>query len=196
MSRGGRMSKLRIRLGFVARLVIGASITAGSCVSSQSPALAGEAFVNLRRTRPETQVPFPEIRDWKSLRITLGRRQCLGTCPAYDVEIDGDGSVTFTGYQFVAVKGIQKYRIPIEKVRELVERFRQAKYFWTFDDYAAPVTDFPAFQTSISFDGRTKRVGDYDGEYVGMPAEISRLEDAIDETAGTDRWIKAGGVKP
>jgi hypothetical protein len=45
--------------------------------------------------------------------------------------------------------------------------------------------------TSISIDGRTKRVEDYAGAGEGMPAVISDLEKEVDKFARTERWIKA-----
>ena len=37
--------------------------------------------------------------------ITYERGGCLGTCPAYKVEIHGDGSVSFEGEAHTAKKG-------------------------------------------------------------------------------------------
>jgi hypothetical protein len=42
----------------------------------------------------------------------------------------------------------------------------------------------------LSVGGRTKTVTDYVGEQVGMPVVITDLENAVDEAAGTERWIK------
>jgi hypothetical protein len=33
---------------------------------------------------------------------------------------------------------------------------------------------------------------DYVGTWVGMPQSVSELEDVVDETAGTDRWVSGG----
>src|SRR6185312_2245551 len=42
----------------------------------------------------------------------------------------------------------------------------------------------------ISVDGKEKQVEDYVGSWVGMPAIISDLEDAVDKVARTDRWLQ------
>lgn len=139
--------------------------------------------------RPVQKVSFPDIKDWSSLHITLTRGMCLGRCPAYSVEIDGDGTVTYQGDDYVLVKGKQLAHISAQAVRDLFELFRAADYFSSLDSYTAPVTDFPSFSTSIEFDGHKKSVTDYVGRAVGMPKELIALEDAIDKTAGTDRWI-------
>ncbi|GEM_PF-2451728 len=140
--------------------------------------------------RPAARVPFPAIADWSSLRITLVRSVCFGACPAYTVEIDGDGTVRYHGERYVAVTGNRTDRIDAAKVRALFDRFRRADYFWTFDHYRAQVTDLPQFTTSISFDGHSKSVSDYAGRWIGMPEDVYDLEGAIDEAAGTGKWVK------
>lgn len=79
--------------------------------------------------RPATYVPMPEIRNWNSLRIKLTRTWCEGTCPAYSVEIAGDGSVTYIGNGFVAVVGSRHATIPADRVRVLYKQFRDAEFF-------------------------------------------------------------------
>lgn len=139
--------------------------------------------------RPAVKVPFPQIRDWSSLRIRLERTTCYGWCPAYSVEIDGNGSVSWFGWHFVEAKGSRTSRVPQEKVRALYDAFVKADFFWTLDEYVAPITDLPTSTVTISFDGKQKMVVDYAGGHVGMPKVIDDLEDAIDALAGTKEWI-------
>jgi hypothetical protein len=56
-------------------------------------------------------------------------------------------------------------------------------------EYRESATDNPTYILSISIDGHTKKVVDYIGVSVGMPAVITDLEDAVDTLARTDRWI-------
>jgi len=139
--------------------------------------------------RPKMKVPFPLISDWSSLRITLERTPCYGTCPGYSVEIAGDGTVTYMGQHFVAEKGVRTARIPQSAVRALYEAFVKADFFWSLDEYSAPITDLPTKIVTISFDGHSKSVLDYAGERQGMPKAIADLEEAIDAAAGTAKWI-------
>ena len=140
--------------------------------------------------RPLKHVAFPPIRDWSSLRITLHRSGCFGRCPAYGVEIHGDGTVIYKGERFVAVTGEQTAKIPESKVRALFALFRKGNYFWLHDRYAARVTDLPTFVTSISYDGHSKQVGDYAGHWIGMPDIVNQIELAIDDAADTEQWTK------
>lgn len=138
----------------------------------------------------ETYVPFPEIKDWSSLRIKLKRTACFGSCPDYSVEVRGDGEVTFQGRSHVLIPGDHRGKISKQSLQELFETFRQANYFSIRDEYAAMITDNPSYTTSIEFDGHSKSVHDYVGLQVGMPEAVKNVEDAIDRLAGTAKWIK------
>lgn len=148
---------------------------------------------------PEIHVTFPEIQDWNSLRMTLRRSACFGSCPIYSVEISGDGSVVFKGTGHVLATGEQYSQISHDAVVQIFEAFRQADYFSLENKYADPVTDNPTYITSISFDGHSKTVEDYVGEYAGMPHAVVELEMTIDRLTGTEQWISGSvqtGKKP
>lgn len=136
------------------------------------------------------RVPFPQIHDWNSIKIVLSRMGCYGTCPSYSVEVHGDGTVLYSGARFVAIKGSHHHSISSDVVSQMVEAFRAADYFSLKDKYIFGPPDLPTYKTSISFDGRTKEVTDYDGEEGGMPKSVSDLEDTIDHLSGVERWTK------
>jgi hypothetical protein len=136
------------------------------------------------------KVPFLEIKDWNSLRIKLERTVCYGTCPAYSIEIRGDGSVTFIGGSFTAITGTHHEQIPKNVVIDLVNHFRAADYFSLKDRYHWNVTDNPTYTTSIEFDGHKKEVIDYVGLEDGMPEVVEALENSIDEAVGVEKWLK------
>jgi len=138
--------------------------------------------------RPPTPVPFPEIADWKSLKLSLSRDLCLGSCPAYKLEVYGDGSVSYSGQAYVKYCGEYRGRISLGAVREIVSYFRAADYFWLYPDYTFGITDQPTFKTSIAFDGKHMSVNDYIGYQVGMPVSVIDVEDAIDRLAGPETW--------
>jgi hypothetical protein len=140
-------------------------------------------------SRPDQKVAFPAIKDFSTLRIGLTRTACYGWCPVYRLEIAGDGTVTWFGERFVEAKGARSVKISVEKVRALYDAFAKADFFWTFDDYRAPITDLPTQIISISFDGHAKTLEDYAGGRVGMPKAIDDLEAAVDEAAGAKAWI-------
>ncbi len=137
------------------------------------------------------KVPFPEIKDRNSLRISLQRSGCyFGTCPGYTVEVMGDGEVEFTGRSNALVMGQHRSQISMEAVESLLTAFRQADYFSALNSYRARVTDQPTFTTTIEFDGLKKSVTDYVGALAGMPAVLHNLESTIDSIVGTEKWLK------
>lgn len=130
-----------------------------------------------------TKELFPDVKDWNSLRFTLDRPPwyCEG-CPAFRLEVRGDGTVIFEGENEVIPV---KYRGKISKqqVGRLLEMFRQADYFSLKDKYAMPATDLEEIRTSLTIDGKTKKVIDYGGLEVGMPEVVEEVEIAMDKAA-------------
>lgn len=123
-----------------------------------------------------------------SVRIVLERSLCLGSCPAYRVEIRGDGSGLYTGEAHVLVAGNHRFRIPPETVMCLLEDFRAADFWSLAPNYVAPITDSPLHKLTLIIGGQRKVVNDYVGTAVGMPAVVIGLETAIDQ-ASADRFV-------
>lgn len=140
--------------------------------------------------KPTQHVPFPKVKDWKTVKITLARTGCFGTCPSYKVEVHGDGTVLYEGRGYVAFTGTHRGLVPQSNVIELVKLFEKADYYSLRDEYQASVTDNPAQTTSISIDGRQKQVVDYVGLSAGMPLAVAQLELAIDRLSGSERWTR------
>ena len=139
--------------------------------------------------RPEGYRPFPDIKNWDSLRITLQRTACRGSCPAYTLTAFGDGSVLYHGDNEWADSSERGHRghISPDVVQQLVRLFRSADYFNLFDRYGRAY-DAPDFITSISFDGNSKSVVDEVGSDDGMPDIVRWLENEIDRLAGSKVW--------
>jgi ankyrin repeat protein len=139
---------------------------------------------------PKMHLPFPHISSSAGLVMRLSRSGCYGTCPAYSVEIHGDGTVLYKGDAYVVVIGEHRDQVSAEQVSEIVEAFRKADYFSLKDDYSYSVTDCPTYVTSFQVDQVSKTVTDYVGEEAGMPESVANLERTIDRVAGTLKWIK------
>jgi Domain of unknown function (DUF6438) len=135
---------------------------------------------------------FPLLTEPTDFSIKLARSGCYGTCPSYSVVIHGDGKIEFHGRQYIAIPGDHQARIPPEAAARLLERFRAAGFFEFKDKYVASVTDNPTYCLELAIGAKRKTIIDYVGTWVGMPSLVSELEDAVDETAGTDRWVSAG----
>ncbi|SPE32868.1 exported hypothetical protein [Acidobacteriia bacterium SbA2] len=135
---------------------------------------------------------FPTPVERTGFSIQLSRSGCYGSCPSYSVIVHGDGKVDFDGKSFVAIPGDHEARIEPEAAARLLERFRTADFFGLKDEYRAGVTDNPTYCLQLAIGPRKKTIIDYVGSWVGMPESVSELEDAVDETAGTDRWVSGG----
>jgi hypothetical protein len=106
------------------------------------------------------------------------------------VELRGTGEVTFKGEGFVTFAGDHSTRVSPQVIECLLQDFRMAD-FWSLDpEYVANVTDLPTFKVSLTVGGKTKVLTDYAGQSVGMPPAVTALEEAIDQAAGTDSWIR------
>ena len=106
--------------------------------------------------------------------------------------VHGDGKIEFHGKSFVAIPGDHEARIEPDAAARLLERFRAADFFELKDKYRASVTDNPTYCLELIIGGKEKTVVDYVGNWVGMPESVTELEDAVDETAGTGRWVSGG----
>jgi hypothetical protein len=121
------------------------------------------------------------------VRITLTRGGCLGSCPVYMVVVRGDGSVRYEGKSFVHIRGVRTKRISRDTVRRLVKEFTNSNFFGLGVDYPIFV-DAPMVTVSFCLNGRCKEVK----EGCACPAEVVNLEQAVDRTAGTKRWVHTG----
>lgn len=137
---------------------------------------------------PKVHVPAPRVRKDSNVVITLRRTGCFGSCPSYTVSVSTSG-IEFDGGGFVTAKGKHKATADPSAVRELAKTFIADDFYSMDPMYRANVTDCPTYVLTISVDGRTQRVVDYMGTWVGMPEVISDLEDEVDSFAQTKRWI-------
>lgn len=137
---------------------------------------------------PKHHVAPPDLRPDSNVMFTLERTGCYGMCPSYTVTVDRGGAA-FDGRSFVVASGRHADRVDGDEIRKLAKRFVSADFYSMDSSYRAKVTDNPTYVLSIAIDGRTKEVEDYVGSWVGMPAIITDLEDAVDTLGRTDRWI-------
>jgi hypothetical protein len=127
--------------------------------------------------------------------VTLERTPCFGTCPVYTVAISHGGEVTFSGKRHVVQTGQATATIPRALVDSLLAELEAAGYFEFADAYVMDspacglyATDSPMVITSATREGVTKTVR-HDRGCAAAPPELSKLEQRIDEVAGTGRWV-------
>jgi hypothetical protein len=127
------------------------------------------------------------------IAISLERTACRGICPVYAVTILEDGTVHYTGEDFVAVTGEQTTEIDPTVVDQMVEAFATAGYFgWNQIYSTQTVSDLATIITSVTRDGETHRTERYVGDY-SAPLALPFLENWIDEMIHSQLWT---GVQP
>lgn len=137
---------------------------------------------------PTRHVPFPET-NGQAVSITLERENQLGTGSEYVVTLSSDGVVDFCGQSYLKVPGQHRERISSTAFESLVREFRKADFFSLDDRYIGRADDGPAYYLRIQIGEQEKKVVDFFGGREGMPAVVTSLQDAVDEAAGTSRWI-------
>jgi hypothetical protein len=136
---------------------------------------------------PEKHVPLPQV-PLEQVHIILERTGCYGSCPSYWVEVYGDGRVIYHGGRYVDVQGKHDYRVPKEEVARLVESLR-TKDLWSLrSEYQAGITDNPTYVLTLDMGKQSRKIVDYVGEMVGMPAVVSEFEDEVDKVSQSDKW--------
>jgi hypothetical protein len=140
----------------------------------------------------KTKIPFPEIKNWNSLRITLKHQGCdFEACLSYSVEIRGNGSVTYTGGQhYPLITGVHHGKASESALINLVNEFRRADYLSLKNKYHSAYSDQSTTTSSIEFDGNSKQVIDYDGLKAGMPEVVRVVEAAVVKTGSLEKWLK------
>jgi len=158
-----------------------------------------------RPISPDTSIAFPDG-DPSHSTITLERGACFGSCPDYRVTVRGDGFVEFdtgddhfkgTAAQVhleynghnVLLPGYHTAQVDPATVARLFERFRSAHFFGLKKEYVYGATDNSTQVLTVRVGKSSKTVTDYIGTEAGMPQEVRDLEEAVDEVAGTARWV-------
>jgi hypothetical protein len=153
-------------------------------------AVSVEEYLNLSPPErlPIRHAPAPNIHSNSKIEISLRRTGCFGACPSYMVTITTEG-ITYEGFSYVIARGKHRDSVDVDEVRTLAQKFVAADFYSMDERYSADVTDNPTYVLSITIDGQKKKVMDYVGSWVGMPAVVTDLEEDVDRLAGTLRWV-------
>ncbi len=133
--------------------------------------------------------PFPALTDVPDFSMTLARRGCEGRCPVYSVTVAGDGTVTYKGFAYVAVQGSQRDHISTLASMELLDRFRQANFLAALPSYSGAY-DGGYNVLTLQMGEKRYEVVDESGLEVGLPDAIFNLEEAMDKSTQSARWVK------
>jgi hypothetical protein len=133
---------------------------------------------------------------YENVNITMERGLCLGWCPHYYLEMHGDGTIIYRGFNFVNVTGERKSHIDPAIVTELVAEFYRKGFFNLSDRYEmgektclSATTSQPYVSVSIMVNSTSKTVSDYMGCST-VPSQLRYLEDRIDNVTNSSQWIE------
>jgi hypothetical protein len=126
--------------------------------------------------------------------ITLERTACFGGCPIYTLSVSPSGQVAYEGKAHVRRLGPATAQIPKHRVDALLTELDKAGYFGFASRYTSgePVcgryaTDSPSAISSVTLNGRTKRI-EHDYGCGAAPGALVVLERRIDEVLGSSQW--------
>jgi ankyrin repeat protein len=134
--------------------------------------------------RVRARKPFPVIKNWDSLRITLEQSNGGWGGKSYLIQIGGDGTVTFKGYSEVAVRGTHCARIGRDAVTTLFDQFRRVDFLSLHPYSGSVLFDAAITRIAIEFDDHSGRLNATAG-----PAEFEWLDHLIRRTTAAERWI-------
>jgi hypothetical protein len=137
------------------------------------------------------QYPIPD-----DLMISLQRGNCEGGCPVYRVLIFANGDVIWHGRYRVAKVGVVLSQIERDQVRALIQDFEAIDYFHLDNIYGyrgpgcrSSAPDMPTVITLLSMGGLSKTLSHHDGCVGEVSEKLTVLENNIDKTVNTARWI-------
>jgi ankyrin repeat protein len=140
---------------------------------------------------PAIHVTPPPIKPNSTIVITLERTtSAYGPESAYSVAITNT-DIVYESHAWTVVNGKHTDKTDPDTVGKLAKRFVDADFYSMSPRYAASTktTNWaPTDSLSIDIDGRSMKVEDYGGQWVGMPTVIADLEEAVDDFARTSRW--------
>jgi hypothetical protein len=146
-------------------------------------------WANEARWQELRRNPLAPTRDLASTdRIELRRVMCFGHCPVYDLVLFASGRVEYHGKGFVCEIGRRDAQIDARAASKLIADFVDSGYFeleWKPGDQ---VSDSPTVHTRLTVGARSRGIEHYHGD-LDAPRVLLDMERAIDEIAGTARWL-------
>jgi hypothetical protein len=117
--------------------------------------------------------------------ITLERTTCFGSCPAYLLQIDSSGAVSFRQGPPSNRHEEQTSSITTDQFQDLVAGFTTIQFFDLNDLYVPTYEDGPTTHIGLTLDGKTKQITHSNI----APAGLEELERKIERTTNVHRWL-------
>jgi hypothetical protein len=120
--------------------------------------------------------------------IQMRRNGCVGQpCPVYSLSIFLDGTVVYDGQANVRIVGRRTWKVPPDKIDALISAFEEVNFLDTPERTGVcPDAERTAMVLLDYRPGRCEKTVIHDDRCPSAPANLSRLEAAIDRLSGAD----------
>jgi hypothetical protein len=120
-------------------------------------------------------------------KVSMHRTACFGKCPTYSLEINKNGSVTYTSIRFTKFEGIYIKVFPIDKVKNIFLQINLLKLDTCKNEYEQIIADLPGLNFNIDYTNAKKQIVN---AHFG-PKFLKRLAMNIDKEFSIDStWKK------
>jgi hypothetical protein len=136
------------------------------------------------------QKKIPKATVSNIVSVGIHRTMCFGQCPDYTIDINKDGTATYTGKRFTQDTGIFQKNIGVEKAKGIIDMFVKYRVDTCKDIYENPLPDLPGLNVTIVYKKSKKTI--YSAAF--GPDFLKEIAAVIDEsgTKNDDSWKKIG----
>ena len=130
------------------------------------------------------------------IAVGIHRTVCFGKCPDYKIEINKDGTATYTAIRFTEDTGIFKKNIGKNKAKEIIALCVKYRIDTCREMYENRIPDLPGLNFTINYGTRKKAI--FSANF--GPDFLTEIAKAIDEAgqktdANNTGWKKTGMPK-
>lgn len=111
--------------------------------------------------------------------MTIERQYCYGTCPVYRAALFADGTIVYTGLDYVDHMGVYVWQTRPDRIESLAGWISNFYFDWQDSYEAYYVTDAPTTITSLAWGDNGKRITRYHGD-LNAPIGLIDFEDGMD----------------
>lgn len=90
--------------------------------------------------------------------ITYRGSACYGKCPEFNLKLENNGKVIYTGINNTKMQGIYVTTISEKQINELFASLEKGKFFTLLDKYDEYVTDLPYVSIGVKINEKNKLV--------------------------------------